>query len=769
MMNSGSVKHLIKPLAIRLSEQTTLAKSLVMAGHPFDRRDFLKVLGWGGAAVALSGCGNGSVEDGKETVVSYVETNDYMIPSISVYFNSTCAQCDAGCSITGRIREGRVLKLEGNPESAINRGKTCGLGQAGVQHHYNPDRVREPLLRTGNSGEAITWEKAYALIAEKLNGVSGEEIAFLSGGVSGHLKVLMGNYLDSLGCKNHFVYEAIAPAVLRAANKKSYGAEMPRININKAKVVLSFGADFLGAWVSPVHFSQQYAQFRKGVDGQRGVLIQVESKMTLTGANADRWLVVRPGTEGILALGIINALGTQGVALSGDIAAAVKGYDKERVSKDTGVSAEQIDKIVALLKARTPSLVLAGSAAEGYAHGSQNAAAINLLNQVLGNVGKTVVAAETVPFPQMAPATGNTAALKTLNDGLAAGKYKVLFSYAANPVFTAPGVMKFKDNMAKAGFKVAFAHYLDETAMQADLVLPLDSALEDWGTQVPEYMAEGAQINIQQPLMETLHADTDGKGTRGMGDILLALIKQRRAEDYKKFDDYYAYLRAALLQNKGAFGGGADDDVFWNETLSKGIIKLAGTKQTLSGKAGVAGLSLPAPAAIDAQYPLQLIPSVNASLRDGRNTNQPWLQESPDPLTTIVWDSWVEIHPKKAAELGIEEGDIVEVTGRNGSVKAQAYLFPGIHPDAISIPLGRGHEAMGRYAKDYGVNPFQILDAVFDKETGELALHETRVKVSKTGSRVIVVKDEGPAGGMQMGKKIAARLPSDKVKLSKEI
>jgi anaerobic selenocysteine-containing dehydrogenase len=741
-----------------------------MMNSGFDRRDFLKVLGWGGAAVALSGCGNGSVENGQETVVSYVETNDYMIPSISVYFNSTCAQCDAGCSITGRIREGRVLKVEGNPDSTINRGKTCGLGQAGVQHHYNPDRVREPLLRTGDSGEAITWEKAYALIAEKMNGVSGAETAFLSGGVSGHLKVLLGNYLDSFGCKNHFVYEAIGPAVLRAANKKSYGVEMPRFSISKAKVVLSFGADFLGAWVSPVHFSQQYAQFRKGEDGQRGVLIQVESKMTLTGANADRWLAVRPGTEGILALGIINALGTNGVTLSGDIAATVKGYDKERVSKDTGVSAEQIDKIVALLKARTPSLVLAGSAAEGYAHGSQNAAAINLLNQVLGNVGKTVEAAEAVPFPQMAPATGNTVALKTLNDGLAAGKYKVLFSYAANPVFTAPGAMNFKGNMAKAGFKVAFAHYLDETALQADLVLPLDSALEDWGTQVPEYLATCAQINIQQPLMEKLHASTDGKGTRGMGDILLALLKQRRAEEYKGFEDYYAYLRGALLKNKGALGGGkVDDDIFWNETLSKGIIKLEGPVRALSSKASAAGISLPAPAAIDAQYPLQLIPSVNASLRDGRNTNQPWLQESPDPLTTIVWDSWVEIHPKKAAELGIEEGDIVEVTGKNGSVKVQAYLFPGIHPDAISIPLGRGHEALGRYARGYGVNPFQILDAVFDKETGELALHETRVKVSKTGKRVIVVKDEGPAGGRQMGKKIAPRLASDKVKLSEEI
>ncbi len=736
-----------------------------MMNSGFDRRDFLKVLGWGSAAVSLSACGNGSVEDGKETVVSYVETNDYMIPSISVYFNSTCAQCDAGCSITGRLREGRVLKLEGNPDSAINRGKTCGLGQAGVQHHYNPDRIREPLLRNGDQGEAISWEKAYALIAERLNGVRGEDIAFLSGGVSGHLKVLMGNYLDSLGCKNHFVYEAIAPAVLRAANRKSYGVEMPRFSINKAKVVLSFGADFLGAWVSPVHFSQQYAQFRKGVDGQRGVLVQIESKMTLTGANADRWLVVRPGTEGILALGIINALGAAGTKLSGDVAAAVKGYDKARVSTDTGVSGEQIDKIVALLKARTPSLVLAGSAAEGYAHGSQNAVAINLLNQVLGNVGKTVEAPEIVPFPQMAPAKGNTAALKSLNDGLATGKYKVLFSYAANPVFTAPSVLKFKDNMAKAGFKVVFAHYLDETALQADLVLPLDSALEDWGTQVPEYLATCAQINIQQPLMERLHANT-----RGMGDILLALLKQRRPQEYKDFGDYYAYLRSALLKNKGAFGGGkADDDIFWNETLSKGIVKFEGTVSPLSGKVGVAGLSLPAPGAIDAQYPLQLIPSVNASLRDGRHTNQPWLQESPDPLTTIVWDSWVEIHPKKAAELGIEEGDILEVAGKNGSIKAQAYLFPGIHPDAISIPLGRGHDALGRYAKGYGVNPFQILDAVFDKETGELALHETRVKVSKTGQRVIVVKDEGPVGGRQMGKKIAVRLPSDKVKLSEEI
>ncbi|MDD4962865.1 MAG: molybdopterin-dependent oxidoreductase [Gallionella sp.] len=745
----------------QVSDIQEFSREVVMIESGFDRRDFLKVLGWGGAAVALTGCGNTSVQDGKETVVSYVEASDYMIPGVSVYFNSTCAQCDAGCNINGRVREGRVLKLEGNPASGINHGKLCGLGQAGVQHHYNPDRVREPLLRKGSGGETITWEAALKLINEKLTGVSGEQIAFLSGSVSGHLKVLLGNYLDSLSSKNHFVYEAISPAVQRAANKKSYGVEMPKFSLNKAKVILSFGADFLGSWVSPVHFSQQYAQFRKGVEGKRGVLVQVESKMTLTGANADRWLAVRPGTEGVLALGLVNALGAAGTALSADVAAAVKDFDKARVTKDTGVSGEHIDKLVALLKERTPSLVLSGNGAEGFAHGSQNAAAINLLNHVLGNIGKTVEAPAVVPFPQMLSANGNSASLKKLNDGMAAGTYKVLFSYAANPVFTAPASMKLADNLKKVGFKVAFAHYLDETALEADLVLPLDSALEDWGTHIAEYQPEGGQISIQQPLMEKLHANT-----RGAGDILLALIKQRRAEEYKAFDDYYAYLRTAVLQNKAALGGGAtEDDTFWDETLTSGIVKVAGTTAALSGSTAI---TAPVSMASDAQYPLFLIPGITANLRDGRHANQPWLQESPDPLTTIVWDSWVEIHPKKAAELGIVEGDIVEVTSKSGSVKAQAYLFPGIHPDAISIPLGRG-QSWGRYAKGYGVNPFQILDAVFDKETGELAINDTRVQIKKTSKRVIVIKDEGSGGGKQFGRKIAVSVSSNEVDLSKEV
>jgi molybdopterin-containing oxidoreductase family iron-sulfur binding subunit len=736
-----------------------------MIENSFNRRDFLKVVGVGGTAIALSGCGNTSVQDGAELVTSYVEPAEYAIPGISVYFNSTCAQCDAGCNITGRLREGRVLKLEGNASSAINHGKLCALGQAGVQAHYNPDRVRVPLLRSGDKGEVLTWEKALGLINEKLTDVKGEEIAFLTGGVSGHVKELLNNYLAALGSKNHYAYEAVAPSVVRAANKKAYGVEMPRLRLDKAKVVVSFGADFLGAWVSPVNFSQQYGQFRKANETGRGVLVQIESKMTLTGANADRWIAIRPGTEGILALGIIHALGAAGLSLPADVAAVSKGYDAARVNKDTGVSVEQIEKLAALLKERSPSLVIAGSAAEGYAHGSQNAAAIALLNRVLGNIGKTIEASANVPFQQLAVTTGNRSSVQALNDNMAGGKVKVLFSYGANPVFTAPAALKFKENLHKVPFKIAFAHYLDETAMEADLVLPLDSALEDWGTSVPEYLGEAAQLSIQQPLMEKLYA-----GTRGVGDILLALLKQRRANEYKDVEDFYAYMRSAVVKNKTALGGaGEDDDTFWTGALSKGLLHFSSATGNLSAKSTAAGLVLPAPAEQDTAFPLQLIPAVTANMRDGRNANQPWLQESPDPLTTIVWDSWVELHPKTAAKLGIVEGDIIEVTSRSGSIQAQAYLFPGIHPDAVSLPLGYGHTALGRWAKDIGVNAFGILDQVVDKETGELALNETRVKISKVGKRVRIVKDEGFAGGSQAGVKIAVRTSTDEVELSGEV
>lgn len=738
------------------------------------RRDFLRVLGFGGASLGVSGCGFTSIDSGVETVESQVEPEDFNIPGIGVYYASTCTQCAAGCGILGRVREGRVLKLEGNPESGINHGRLCGLGQAAVQHHYNPDRLREPLARQGGTLKSIAWSDALAMLAEKTAATPEGQFAFVTGPTSGHLKVLVRNFIEGMGPARHFVYDPLATRINQVVSEGLFGAAVPRLRLDQAQMILSFGADFLDTWMSPVHFAGQYARFRKGTDSKpRGVLVQVEPRMTLTGANADRWIAIRPGTEGVFALGLINAMlqaGAPGAPVPATIVSAARGYDKARVSAETGVSAEVFDRVVALLHNRAPSIVLSGPSAEGHAHGTRNAAAILALNLVLGNVGKTVAAPAKQPFPQLAPDGGDSASLRQFAEELAAGRYKTVFFHDVNPVFTAPDFLKLRENLPKAAFKVAFAQYVDETAHEADLVLPVDSALEDWGTHLALYQPEGVEMNLQQPLMEKLYAD----GTRSLGDVLLELLKKRRPADYKAFPDFYAYLKGALTKNKSAFSGAAaDDEEFWSEALSHGVLRVNAEEQHLTAKPTAVDIDLSGVAAApDPAFPFRLAPAVRASLRDGRHANLPWLQEVPDSLTTVVWDSWAEIHPATAEKLGIREGDIVEIASAGGSLKVQAYLFPGLHPDVIGVPLGQGHQQMGRYADGRGVNPFRILDPVFDAATGDIALYATRVKLSQTGQRTRVVKDEGWKSGVlktQEGRKLVVTLTAEKAQLSKEV
>ncbi len=754
------------------------------------RRDFLRVMGFGGASLSVAGCGFTSVDSGVETVESYVEPEDFNVPGVGVYYASTCTQCAAGCGIVGRVREGRVLKLEGNRESGINGGRLCGLGQAAVQHHYNPDRLRQPLLRQGGVLKAVDWKAAMAALAERTQASSGR-FAFVTGPVGGHLKTLVQNLTESLGSTDHFIYDPLSTRVNRVASEQLFGAAVPRLRLDQAQLIVSFGADFLDTWVSPVHFSGQYARFRKArEDKARGVLVQIEPRMTLTGANADRWIAIQPGTEGVLALGLAHALlqgprpaGAAAPAVPAALIAAAGAYEKAQVLAQTGVGADVFDRLVALLRERTPSVVLSGPSAEGHAHGSANAAAILALNHVLGNVGKTVVGGAHLPFPQMAAEEGDTAALKRFADAAAGGRFQTVFFYDVNPLYTAPEFVKLRDALGRTPFKVSFTRYLDETASAADLVLPLDSDLEDWGTHLSSYQPEAAELTLQQPLMEKLYPN----GTRSLGDVLLDLLRQRKPDEYKGFADYYAYLKSALTRNKSAFEGaaGVDNETFWSEALSHGVLRLAAEDAHAAPRAGAkhaaesppklegADFEMGPPAkAGDAQFPFRLAPAVRSGLRDGRHANLPWMQETADSLTTIVWDSWAEIHPKTAARLGICEGDIVEIASSSGSLKVQAYLFPGLHPDVIGVPLGQGHQSLGRYADGRGVNPFKILDPVYDARTGELAMYATRIKVARTGQSVRVVKDEGWKSGplkTQDGHKLVVTLAADKAQLDKEV
>ncbi|WP_455199177.1 molybdopterin-dependent oxidoreductase, partial [Kaarinaea lacus] len=324
-----------------------------------NRRTFLKTMGWGSASTVLAGCDLPStvtLEEGKEEVVSYLMPEEYVIPGVGVWYASTCMQCTAGCGIHGRVREGRVLKLEGNPDSSVNNGKLCMMGQAGVQGHYNPDRVTKPMVRNGSELTETTWDKAMAMMQDRLGSVSGDRFAWMTGTMSGHQLALVSNHLDAMGSKNHFAHEVVNNAVSQAVNQEMFGEANPRLRIDKAKMILSFGSDFVGAGLSPVHYAGQYAKFR--TNKQRGLLVQVESKMSVTGGNADLWLPIKPGTEEVLALGIanlmLNKIKLSDAGIPADVRELINKHDITTVAKATGIAGHRIQRVTQLLTERSP-------------------------------------------------------------------------------------------------------------------------------------------------------------------------------------------------------------------------------------------------------------------------------------------------------------------------------------------------------------------------------------------------------------------------------
>lgn len=727
------------------------------------RRSFLKVLGWGGAGATLAACDRPSFvthREGKEPVVSYLSPEEFVIPGVGVWYASTCQQCPSACGVHGRVREGRVLKLEGNPEAPINNGKLCAMGQSGLQTHYNPDRLTRPRVRRGGQFVDIGWDEALALLKEKVGpeaGISGDRIAWVTDTISGHQAVLLDAFQEAVGSSNHYVHESINNAVWRVACKDMLGEDSPRLRIDKAAMILSFGADFLGTWEAPVPYAAQYSQFR---NAPRGVLVQAEPKMTLTGANADLWVPVRPGAEGVLALAIANALATRhGRSLSGlpdDVQAQIRNYDAGKAATITGTSVEHINRIADMLNERAPSLVLAGASAEGHVAGYDNVAAAMTLNIILGNVGKTIESAGAFPFPQLEARKGNGRSMVDFARALDEGRYDVVFIKGANPVFTTPRSLGLGDKLQKAAFKVALTQFEDETARLADLLLPMYSTLEDWGTHVPAIRSDRLYISLQQPLMEPLYAET-----RGFGDTLLALLKMRGADDYAGFDDYYAYLRSAFAAMPSNLKGEAlGEDAFWQHALNNGVLVVG--DHNGSGLAAQAVSFKVAEPESDGGRPYYLLPSASPTKWDGRHANIPWLQELPDVISKVVWDSWAEMHPQTASRLGVSRGDVINITSEHGSFEAKVYIYKGMHPDAISVPQGQGHQSYGRYATGRGVNPLEALGTATDRKTGEPAHHATRITASKVRSaskREPLIVFGGSE--VQLGRKLVATVPAD--------
>jgi molybdopterin-containing oxidoreductase family iron-sulfur binding subunit len=701
-----------------------------------DRRRFLKVLGVSGAgAAALSGCSTDRVEK----LVPYLVQSEDQVPGVATWYASTCTECEAGCGVHVRTREGRAVKLEGNPEHPVNRGKLCSRGQAALQGLYNPDRVRAPMARNAAGAlQEITWDDAIGRLAAKL-GQAGGRVAVISGAGRGTFSDLLGEWTAALGGRV-VRYQALDHEPLRAANKAVFGRdEIPAYDFGRAGYIVSFGADFLGTWLAPLEASRGFAQAHGFNDGRSSKHVFFGPRLDLTGLNADEAFTVVPGSEASIALAIANLLVSEHGRSAPGLGDALGAHTAEAAAKESGVPAEAIRRIAKEIAEARPSLVVGGGVSSQGANAVDLATAVNLLYHVAGNIGESVV------FGADLDGGDGAGALEALGRAMDAGQVAVAIVHGANPLYTLPAASGFAARFAKVGFKVSTSLYLDETAAKCDLLLPNHHALERWDDARPRAGVYGLMQPVMEPVFRTMHT----------GDVLLQ-VARKVGGALARFDapSYEAHLKARWQTLAGEQGGAGSPDTFWREALGRGGLYRP------RPDAPAVSLTVPLPLTIEragaqGDGEFWFVPHVSPLLYDGSGTNKPWLLENPDPVTKLTWHDWVEVHPSTARRLNVRNGEIVKLTSPTATVEVPVLVYPGVHPDVLSMPLGFGHTAYGQFAEGRGVNALDLLPGPGSRAF----LPYVGVKVSVTtthGYRDLATTEGNPR---QLGRGIAEAMP----------
>jgi anaerobic selenocysteine-containing dehydrogenase len=720
-----------------------------------DRRNFIKLTAVTGGAVTLASCGNPEHE-----LIRFVPDED-LTPGLAELKPGVCPQCSAGCGTTIRVMQADVdtvrngqagvvtmsvaKKLEGNATHPVNQGALCPRGQAAIQIAYHPDRITQPLKRRGAKGsndfQPISWDAAIAELVAQLDGLAASNaqasLACWTRPGSSARHDLTTMFLSRFGAAAPTTFELFGDEVLRHANLLSFGREqLPTFDLAASRYAISFGADFLGTWNSPVAQASAYGRMRQGRRGIRGAFVQVEPRMSLTGASADEWVAIRPGTEGVLALGLAHVIMREKLRpadAAGRAGALVDGWSKglaeytpQAVEQKTSVKAARVERLARELADQRPSVALIAGAPLAQAHGLFQALAVNALNALLGSVG-TPGGLSFMPQVDAAAASRPSRPLRTVAaDILAADKspVQVLLLDGVNAVHATPPGWRVRDAVLKVPFVVSFGSFLDDTSVLADLILPDHAFLESWTDARPESGAAIALTTVAGPVMKPLYQ------TRSTPDVLLDVAKKLKQPI--KPELAWASFDQMLQASIGEDG--------WATATKQGWVEIKGKGQGGERKGQVAeakGQSNIAREAVfdgdAAQYPFHFLPYASQAFLDGSLAHLPWLQEMPDPMSTAMWSSWVEINPQTAGRLGIGDGDVVEIASAHGTVRAPALISPGIAPDVLAMPAGQGHETFTRYASGRGSNPMKVLGPSVEQVTGALAWAATRVKLTRIG------------------------------------
>jgi anaerobic selenocysteine-containing dehydrogenase/Fe-S-cluster-containing dehydrogenase component len=750
------------------------------------RRGFFKIVGVSSAAAAAAGCGKTT-----EAILPYVIPAENVVPGVPSWYATVCRECPAGCGVLAKHREGRVVKVEGNPDHPVNRGALCARGQASLLGTYDPDRLPRPLRRdAGSGGKAgdvadaergfvpIEIAEAVKLVAERVEAArkaGAGRIAILSQLETGSLGRLMDEWLKAVGGRPRVALEPFAHESLRAANRLTFGLDaIPHHAFEEARAVLALGADYLETWLSPVGHAAGFRRLHAVAAGTAGTVIHVEPRYSMTAAAADEWVANVPGTEGLIAQAVLRLVLERGLPPglapreAETLTAAASAVDVEAVARASGVPVERLRHIADVLMKGAPSLVVGGGVAVAGAGATDTGVAINLLNVALGNVGRTVRFGPNLSIAR----ASRYADVLALGESMAKGEIDVLIVKDANPVYALPAKAGFAEALARVPFVVSWSSHRDETTARAHLVIPDLTPLESWGDFSPQEGVVGLMqpamgpvprvgprredaldVPVLRPVARALGQEPGpvfpGVQTRPAGDVLLDLGRalvpgsEKGPFQAKTFADY---VRQTWQELQRSVAPGVPFDQFWEGALRRGGVWTDVPLARVSVQPGIRLAAAPPALEGGADGPaLMIVPS--SRFYDGRSANKAWLHETPDPMTQVVYDGWVEIETGAARRLGIEPGAIVRVTSPHGQVELPAYVSETLHPGAVAIPTGLGHTEYGRWAtgrgQALGRNPMVLLPGAVDPASGGPRWLSVRVALAKTGRRA---KLASPAG-----------------------
>lgn len=665
------------------------------------RRDFLKVLG-AGAGVVAAGCSR----ELPEKIIPYVVQPDDVIPGIALWYAGACNECSAGCGIMSRTREGRVVKLEGLSDHPINRGGLCARGQSALQSLYDPDRIREPLVRSEAGVHTVAaWPDAMAKAAEKLGDLPGEqEFVILTPEVSGSVKTLIDLFVSKVPRARHIAIATHGRWEYQRASELVFGKGLDlSLDFAVADVIVGVGADYLESWVSPVEFSKGWSKRRSTESADLSTVVHFEPRFSQTAANADRWVANAPGQEVSLLLAILKIVAQERSFGRGNyrslLDAVMPTSSLDELAERSGVDVGIIRHVAKLLlEAKTP-LVVAGGAACG--RNADVCCALGfLLTALLGGEGKTLKLSRLSRPKGVSRPEDIEDFFKKLNQG----KVGALLVSGLNPTYEWSLESNFQKSLAKVKTLLVHSLNLDETASMADVVFAASSPLESWWDAEPR----PGVYNLNQPAMQPLYQ------TMSLGDLLLALareLKKPLSDSANTAKDFIQENARGFLASGNFSSSAAWDDVvqkggIWSDSQSSGLERIAASGD-LSGFKQLASQVEKATSSADSGLALMAFPT---SLNwDGSTANRAWLQEIPDPMTSVVWDSWLEIHPETAKQYGVKQDDVARVKVGEQAVELPVIVHERIHRGLVAVPVGNGHTRCGRYANGVGANVSELL------------------------------------------------------------